>query len=81
MLRIRHLLISINTDKGQFGVRRDFADGVNIVRAENWAGKSTLFNRLFMHWGWRECSAHPTTFPFHTRYGLSGIYGWTGEGS
>ena len=46
MLRIRHLLISVNTDKGQFGVRRNFADGINIIRAENWAGKSTLLQGI-----------------------------------
>jgi predicted nucleic acid-binding Zn-ribbon protein len=46
MLRIRHLLISVNTDKGQFGVKRDFADGVNVIRAKNWAGKSTLLQSI-----------------------------------
>lgn len=46
MLRIRHLLISVNTDKGQFGVKRDFADGINVIRAKNWAGKSTLLQSI-----------------------------------
>ena len=35
MLRIRHLFININTDKGVFGTRQNFADGLNIIRAEN----------------------------------------------
>src|SRR5258706_3655507 len=42
MLRIRHLFININTDKGLFGTRQDFTDGLNIIRAENWAGKSQV---------------------------------------
>jgi hypothetical protein len=46
MLRIRHLLIHINTDKGVFGTRQNFADGLNIIRAENWAGKSQLVQSI-----------------------------------
>ena len=46
MLRIRHLLITVNTDKGQFGARLDLADGLNIIRAENYAGKSTLLQAI-----------------------------------
>lgn len=46
MLRIRHLLIHINTDKGVFGTKQNFADGLNVVRAENWAGKSQLLQSI-----------------------------------
>ncbi|MDL5051810.1 hypothetical protein QQ054_38035 [Oscillatoria amoena NRMC-F 0135] len=46
MLRIRHLLIHINTDKGVFGTRQNFADGLNVVRAENYAGKSQLVQSI-----------------------------------
>lgn len=46
MLRIRHLLIAVNTDKGQFGRRQDFGDGLNVVRAENYAGKSILLQSI-----------------------------------
>ncbi|MGD0579247.1 MAG: ATP-binding protein [Bryobacteraceae bacterium] len=46
MLRIRHLFISINTDKGVFGTRQNFADGLNIIRAENWAGKSQVVQSI-----------------------------------
>ena len=46
MLRIRHLFININTDKGVFGIRQSFADGLNIIRAENWAGKSQVVQSI-----------------------------------
>ena len=46
MLRIRHLFVKINTDKGVFGTRQDFGDGLNIIRAENWAGKSQVVQSL-----------------------------------
>jgi hypothetical protein len=46
MVRIRHLLIHINTDKGVFGTKQNFADGLNVVRAENWAGKSQLLQSI-----------------------------------
>jgi hypothetical protein len=46
MLRIRHLLIHINTDKGVFGTRQNFADGLNVIRAENYAGKSQLVQSI-----------------------------------
>jgi predicted nucleic acid-binding Zn-ribbon protein len=46
MLRIRHLLLSVNTDKGAFGTKRSFRDGLNVIRAENWAGKSILVQSI-----------------------------------
>ncbi|MFN7998414.1 MAG: hypothetical protein U0Q18_32635 [Bryobacteraceae bacterium] len=46
MLRVRYLLIHINTDKGLFGIRQSFADGVNVIRAENYAGKSQLVQSI-----------------------------------
>ncbi len=46
MLRIRHLLIHINTDKGVFGTKQTFADGLNVIRAENYAGKSQLVQAI-----------------------------------
>ena len=46
MLRIRHLFININTDKGVFGTRQNFADGLNVIRAENWAGKSQVVQSI-----------------------------------
>jgi hypothetical protein len=46
MLRIRHLFININTDKGVFGTRQNFEDGLNIIRAENYAGKSQVVQAI-----------------------------------
>lgn len=46
MLRVRHLLIHINTDKGVFGTRQNFIDGLNVIRAENYAGKSQLVQSI-----------------------------------
>ncbi len=46
MLRIRHLFIQINTDQGVFGTRQDFYDGLNILRAENYAGKSQVIQSI-----------------------------------
>jgi hypothetical protein len=46
MLRIRHLFININTDQGVFGTRQDFYDGLNILRAENYAGKSQVVQAI-----------------------------------
>jgi len=46
MLRVRFLLIHINTDKGVFGTRQNFYDGLNVIRAENYAGKSQLVQSI-----------------------------------
>lgn len=46
MLRIRHVLLSVNSDKGTFGIRLSFGDGLNVIRAENWAGKSILLQSI-----------------------------------
>ncbi len=46
MLRIRHLYININTDQGKFGTQQDFQDGLNIIRAENYAGKSQVVQSI-----------------------------------
>ena len=46
MLRVRFLLILINTDKGVFGTRQNLYDGLNVIRAENYAGKSQLVQSI-----------------------------------
>ena len=46
MLRIRHLLLTVNTDKGSFGTSRSFGDGLNVIRAENSAGKSIVLQSI-----------------------------------
>jgi predicted nucleic acid-binding Zn-ribbon protein len=42
MLRFGTFQISVATDKGNFGVRHSFEPGMNIIRAENSRGKSTV---------------------------------------
>jgi hypothetical protein len=46
MLRFGKMSISVTTDKGLFGLRHSFAPGMNIIRANNWAGKSTILRSL-----------------------------------
>jgi predicted nucleic acid-binding Zn-ribbon protein len=46
MLRMRHLLLNVNTDKGPFGAKQGFGDGLNIIRAQNYAGKSQLLQAI-----------------------------------
>jgi len=46
MLRFGNLSISVTTDKGHFGLRHSFASGMNIIRANNSAGKSTVLRSL-----------------------------------
>jgi hypothetical protein len=46
VLRFRVLSITVNTDTGRFGVRHTFTDGLNIIRAANSAGKSTIIQSL-----------------------------------
>ena len=46
MLRFGTLQISVTTDKGAFGVRHSFQSGMNIIRAENWRGKSTILTSM-----------------------------------
>lgn len=46
MLRFGTLQISVATDKGNFGVRHSFEPGMNIIRAENSRGKSTVLASL-----------------------------------
>jgi predicted Holliday junction resolvase-like endonuclease len=43
-LRFRRLRIEVVTDAGLYGVDIPFADGLNVIRANNTRGKSTCFN-------------------------------------
>lgn len=45
-LRLRHLFIDVVTSAGRYGRKLDFDDGVNIVRADNSMGKSTLMQSI-----------------------------------
>ena len=46
MLRFGKLSISVTTDKGHFGLNHSFASGMNIIRANNSMGKSTVLRAL-----------------------------------
>jgi hypothetical protein len=46
MLRFGTLSISVTTDKGPFGFRHQFQPGMNIIRAKNYAGKSTALKSM-----------------------------------
>lgn len=50
-MRIRHLRIRINTDKGLFGVDIPFPDGLFVLRAENSMGKSTCLKSIVVALG------------------------------
>ncbi len=39
--------ISIWTDQGPYGARVSFSDGLNVIRAENTSGKSSLINGIY----------------------------------
>jgi phage shock protein A len=43
---LRHLFIDVLTSDGRYGRKLDFADGVNVVRADNSMGKSTLMQSI-----------------------------------
>jgi hypothetical protein len=45
-LRIRALDIEVDTSDGKYGARHTFAEGMNILRAENTAGKSTILRSI-----------------------------------
>jgi len=46
MLRFGTFQLSVATDKGNFGVRHRFEPGMNIIRAENSRGKSTVLTSM-----------------------------------
>ena len=50
-MKIRHLRIRINTEKGLHGVDIDFPDGLVIIRADNSMGKSTCIQSILVALG------------------------------
>jgi len=46
MLKIRAIRLEVNTNDGLYGAEYKFADGLNIIRADNTTGKSTLFQAI-----------------------------------
>src|SRR5688572_26062878 len=46
MLRVRNLLLVAETDAGTFGRDVEFHNGLNLVRADNTHGKSTVMQSI-----------------------------------
>lgn len=51
MLKIKAVKIEVNTVKGLFGADFRFDEGLNIIRADNTSGKSTLFQVILYAMG------------------------------
>jgi hypothetical protein len=45
-LKLRHLFIDVVTADGRYGVKLDFVDGLNVIRADNSMGKSTVVQAI-----------------------------------
>lgn len=45
-LRVNAFRLTLSTNKGPFGAKALFNDGLNVIRAENTSGKSTLINGM-----------------------------------
>lgn len=54
MLKIRAIKLEVNTSNGLFGTEHRFDDGLNIIRGDNSAGKSTLFQAILYGLGFEE---------------------------
>lgn len=54
MLKIRAIKLEVNTTNGVYGAEIPFADGLNIIRANNTSGKSTLFQAILYGLGMEE---------------------------
>lgn len=46
MLKVRAVRLEVNTDSGLYGAEYSFDNGLNIIRADNTTGKSTLFQAI-----------------------------------
>lgn len=54
MLQIQALRLEINTTNGLYGTFQSFGPGLNIVRANNTSGKSTIFQAILYALGFEE---------------------------
>lgn len=54
MLKIRAIKLEVNTNHGAFGATYKFSEGLNIIRADNTTGKSTLFQAILYGLGVEE---------------------------
>lgn len=61
MLKFRCLKIKVLTDKGEFGVKIPFKDGLNVFRADNSQGKSTCAQSIIYVMGLERMLTQKTT--------------------
>lgn len=54
MLKIRAIKLVVNTSNGLYGAEYEFTSGLNIIRGNNTAGKSTLYQALIYGLGMEE---------------------------
>jgi DNA repair exonuclease SbcCD ATPase subunit len=54
MLKIRAIKLDVNTTSGFYGAKFEFSEGLNIIRADNTTGKSTLFQAILYGLGMEE---------------------------
>jgi len=54
MLKINKIKFDVNTDSGLFGSNYEFSSGLNIIRADNTSGKSSLFQAISYCLGFEE---------------------------
>ncbi|WP_337968938.1 hypothetical protein [uncultured Flavobacterium sp.] len=54
MLKINKIKFEVNTDSGLFGSTYEFSSGLNIIRADNTSGKSSLFQAISYCLGFEE---------------------------
>ncbi|MGH2664833.1 AAA family ATPase [Flavobacterium sp.] len=54
MLKINKIKFEVNTDSGLFGSNYEFSNGLNIIRADNTSGKSSLFQAISYCLGFEE---------------------------
>jgi hypothetical protein len=54
MLKINKIKFEVNTDSGLYGANYEFSKGLNIIRANNTSGKSSLFQAITYCLGFEE---------------------------
>jgi len=54
MLKINKIKFEVNTDSGLYGSNYEFTNGLNIIRADNTSGKSSLFQSITYCLGFEE---------------------------
>jgi hypothetical protein len=54
MLKINKIKFEVNTDSGLYGSNYEFTNGLNIIRADNTSGKSSLFQAITYCLGFEE---------------------------